>query len=233
MAGKKSETGNASVNNLVDLLLGRKGEKDNKEAFDICKKSAELGDDGSMGRLGRMYRDGIGTEANLDLAIEYMGKAFGRGIKWADKEYIDLLLLRNTEKDNKEAFEKLVHRALMGDISSLESIGRMYREGTFITQDERSATDVMMLAYRNGSKSVRMNLVDMIYSNEYRDHYLQAFEICGELAEENNAGGYGRLARMYRDGWGVNADSNKAKSMMKKAADMGVKWAQDEYAKMF
>ena len=303
MAKKKGETGNASMNNLVDLLLQRGGEKDSREAFEICRKSAELGDYGSMGRLGRMYRDGVGTEKNLDLAIEYMGKATGRGIAWADREYIDLLLLRNAEGDQKEAFSILTHKALLGDTISLEALAKIYRDGLFVSKDEKRATDIMMLAYDKGSKGIRMNLIDTVYSNNLSEHYAKAFEICrelagennaggygrlarmyrdgigtdsnmdlaadwmekamrgnvgwaklelvdiliarsgeadkkrayelcNELAKDNNAGGYGRLARMYRDGWGVNVDLDKAKSMMKIAADMGVKWASDEYAEL-
>ena len=303
MTKKKGDTGNTSMNNLVDLLLQRGGEKDGREVFEICKKSAELGDYGSMGRLGRMYRDGIGTEKNLDLAIEYLGKATGRGIAWADREYIDLLLLRNNEEDQKEAFSILTHKALLGDVHSLESLAKMYNDGLFISKDEKRAADIMVLAYDKGSKSIRMNLIDMVFTNKLGEHYTKAFEICRELAEENNAGGYGRLARMYRDGmgtdanldlaadwmdkamkgnvgwakleladiliarsgeadkkrayelcyeltkennaggygrlarmyrdgWGVSVDLDKAKSMMKKAADMGVKWARNEYTKM-
>ena len=127
--------GNASMNNLVDLLLQRGSEKDIKEAFEICRKSAELGDYGSMGRLGRMYRDGVGTERNLDLAIEYMGKATSRGIGWADREYIDLLLSRNTERDQKETFGILAHKALLGDIVSLEVLGKMYLDGIIVSKD--------------------------------------------------------------------------------------------------
>jgi len=303
VAKKKDEMSNASMNNLVDLLLQRGGENDSKEAFEICIKSAELGDYGSMGRLGRMYRDGVGTESNLDLAIEYMGKATSRGIGWADREYLDMLLLRNTERDQKEAIGILVHKALLGDIVSLEVIGKMYRDGMIVSKDSARAADIMMIAYDRGSKSIRINLIDIIYTNKLSEHYAKAFEICRELAGENNAGGYGRLARMYRDGigtdadldlaadcmekamkgnvgwakleltdiliarsseadkkrayelcnelvgennaggygrlarmyrdgWGVSVDLDRAKSMMKKAADMGVKWARDEYAKM-
>ncbi len=303
MTKKNNVKSGASVNNLVDMLLKKGGEKDRKEAFDICKKSAELGDYGSIGRLGRMYRDGIGTEKNQALAIECLGRAANRGIPWADREYVNLLLLRNTEEDQKNAFGIVAYKSLMGDVNSLEILSKMYSEGLFLFKNEKYAADIMVLAYEKGSKNVRMNFVDTVYRNNLSEHYAKAFEICKQLAEENdiggygrlarmyhdgkgtevnldlaaewmnkalennvgwaklelldiliarsgkddkkrarklceelveenNAGGYGRLARMYRDGWGVDVDLERAKSLMKKAADMGVKWAITEYSEM-
>jgi TPR repeat protein len=108
-----------------------------------------------------MYRDGKGTEVNLDLAAEWMNKALENNVGWAKLELLDILIARSGKDDKK-----------------------------------------------------------------------RARKLCEELVEENNAGGYGRLARMYRDGWGVDVDLERAKSLMKKAADMGVKWAVTEYSEM-
>ena len=78
----------------------------------------------------------------------------------------------------------------------------------------------------------KLELADILIARSGEADKKRAYELCYELTKENNAGGYGRLARMYRDGWGVSVDLDKAKSMMKKAADMGVKWARNEYTKM-
>jgi len=75
---------------LADLML-RGDETCQEEAFRLCTELANEGNAGGYGRLGRMYRDGTGTEKNLDLAIKWMSKAKDKKIGWAQRELNDIL----------------------------------------------------------------------------------------------------------------------------------------------
>jgi TPR repeat protein len=48
-----------------------------------------------MGRLGRAYREGRGVEQNPEKAAEWMRKAAGKNVGWAQKE---LLLIIGNKK---------------------------------------------------------------------------------------------------------------------------------------
>ncbi len=158
------KTDNLSKSDMFELakMLSEHDDIDDlTKAFEIYLMLSKENNTGAIGRLARAYRDGKGTEKNLDEAIKLMRNASENNVGWAKLELTDMLLARGSDADKTEAFA-----------------------------------------------------------------------VCNELAATGNPGACGRLGRMYRDGCGVAVDLEKAKSLMKKAADMGVEWAVAEYSEM-
>lgn len=85
----------------VDLLLETKDVDKVKIAFEICNKYSESDNYALVGRLARLYRDGMGTDKDLDKAEYFMSVAKDHGVKWAESEYYSILLLNpDTPKED-------------------------------------------------------------------------------------------------------------------------------------
>lgn len=78
-------------NELTDLLIQRNRGDDFKQAFEKCSDFASEGDVWAKGRLARMYRDGIGTDKDMDKAKSLMSEAAVGGVPWAKNELAEIL----------------------------------------------------------------------------------------------------------------------------------------------
>ena len=88
---KASKNESWAVNDLFDILVKINTSESKKKAFETIKPLAEKGNGSAMGRLGRAYRKGIGTEADLNKSIEWYQKAAAKNVRWAEKELKHLL----------------------------------------------------------------------------------------------------------------------------------------------
>lgn len=80
-----------NMNELVSLIMMREYDEDNKKAASAASRQYEAGDLNSSANLARMYRDGKGTEVDLDKAVKFMKIAADSGIGWGKREYKLLL----------------------------------------------------------------------------------------------------------------------------------------------
>ena len=81
----------AATPELDAMLSKRGGKEDLRELFVDLKQLADKGDPWASGKIARMYRDGIGTEVDLEEAVKAMRKACEGGVPWAEKELAELL----------------------------------------------------------------------------------------------------------------------------------------------
>lgn len=100
-----------------------------KDCFRITSELAKKKDARSIGILGRLYRDAIGTEANIPLAIDNLRKAYKKNLPWAGFELMDLLIRTKNDANQKEAFDICTEMAEKNNPKAMGRLGRMYRDG--------------------------------------------------------------------------------------------------------
>ncbi len=80
-----------AIPEMDELLYRRRSPEDLRELYADLKPRAEEGDPWANAKIARLYRDGAGTERNIDKAIEAMKIAAEGGVPWAEKELADML----------------------------------------------------------------------------------------------------------------------------------------------
>jgi len=70
---------------------------------------------------------------------------------------------------------------------------------------------------------------DELWNSKNPDYYKELYDIASRQSRYLNPQFMGRLARLYRDGKGVERNVYKAARLMKFASDAGVSWAEREY----
>lgn len=216
----------------VDMLLKEADLDSHRKAFAYAKDLAESGDAGSCGRVARMYRDGIGTNVNLDAAIDWMTIADSKNVGWAERELLDMLIARDTEEDQEKAFAIAKKLSETGDEGSCGRLARMYRDGKGTPRDIDSAIEMMTIAMDKGVRWAKRELAEMLVERDSSEDRKLAFSLFKEMAESGDPASCGRLARMYRDGIGTKKNRQEAIRWMKVAVDKGVRWAVAELEAM-
>lgn len=61
-----------------------------KSMFEVASSGAEDGNAMSMVQLGRCYRDGIGTDPDLQKARQWFSDSVNYGADWAKNELLEL-----------------------------------------------------------------------------------------------------------------------------------------------
>lgn len=82
-----------------------------------------------------------------------------------------------------------------------------------------------------GSSTMVINYkeLDELWKSGDEKQYKKLFKTCLELIDSNDPQIFGRLARLYRDGKGVEKNLDKALSYMRIAAFRNISWAKGEY----
>lgn len=128
---------------LIDCLWKIGTPEANCEAASIAKQYAAFGDGGSIGRLGRAYRDGKGVEKNLSLAAEFMRRASKKKVLWAYNELFDILWEIGTPETYAEAFNVANNFSKTGNSGALGRLGRAYRDGKGVEVDLLKAQELL------------------------------------------------------------------------------------------
>jgi|GEM_PF-7077324 len=182
----------------------------------------------AYGALARLYRTGTYFGKDLNKAAEWMRKAAEGNVGWAKNELFDILWHIGTPESHKEMISIATEFAKEGDGGAMIRIGRAYREGKGFEKDQKQALEWMFKASEKTWQFGR-ELVDNLLRSTKEEHHKEAFKVCLRLTKErNDAQIMGRLARIYRDGKGVDKDLDLAAEWMRKAADGNVGWAKNE-----
>ena len=209
---------------LVDRLIERGNPADIKEAFEICYRNRN-GDPQFKYRLGKMYKQGLGTDRDLNRAIGQLEVAEDADVPGSADLLIDTLL----EVGDANSINKA--RALCekhsSNVTTLVKLARIYRDGKGVEKDEGKAADILR-SISNKSGLARNELIDTLVS---KGDYSEAFDLAQRFAS-SDAWTQARLARMYRDGKGVGKDLDKAIELMGSARDRGVAFAGKEIVSM-
>ena len=230
---------------LVKALWEQGTEDARSEAVGIARELAEEGDGYSMNLLGRAYRDGISVPKDLNKAAEWMRKSSAAGIGWADGELLEILWKIDTPESTSEMINLASRLEKDGDSRAIGILGRSYLYGRGVQKDTFKARKLLETASENGIgwakielEALKAQMVDLddglkeMKSLWKSKSYDELFVRSKDLADLGDPRAMGYLARLYRDGNGVEADPNAAEEWMRKSASGGVTWAQNELLDM-
>ncbi|WP_400239101.1 ATP-binding cassette domain-containing protein [Methanomethylophilus alvi] len=201
-----------SENNNLDAIKrlanmyysGDSIEKDYSKALQLYVKSSKLGDSWSKLRVGEMYRDGLGTQVNLELALSWFESSANNNNISA---IVSLLNIYNLDAPHyalkiKEWHNCLESFAKNGNVEAIRAVGNNYKNGIFVTKNYEMALYYYQLGEKINDSYCRTCINEMINT--------------------------GLIARAYRDGKGVPQDLDMAAEWMRKAADRNIGWAKNE-----
>ena len=228
-------------NYLVKALWEQGTESSRIEAVSIAKNQASKGDGYSMNILGRAYRDGISVPVDLYESAEWMRKSSSNGIRWADSELLTILWDIGTPESIDEMVTIASKLEKKGDPRAIGMMGRAYFHGKGVDKDLSKARILLEKASENGVSWANTELKSLetqisaikISSRTLKglwksENYDELFEKSRDLAVQGDPEAMGYLARLYRDGKGVEADLVVAEECMRKAASEGVAWSQND-----
>ena len=157
-------------------------------------------------RIGKMHCYGLGTEQNYEKAFEWFLKSAQEGNKFAQYSLANLYYYGNgAEKNLKEAFGWYMRSAKQGQPYASYAVAQMYSKGEYVEHDEKTAQK---------------------YYNQALSGFLK-LEADGQ-ADDNL---FYKIGAMYKNGFGTEADMNKAIGYFKRSAELNNKNGLYEYGK--
>lgn len=222
--------GHNNMNNVdyksLDAMWKSGDEIQYKKLFSTCRDLIKTNDPQILGRLARLYRDGKGTEKDLEKALVLMRIAALRGISWASAEYVDILVMCDDPLYNVEAFSYCLKNA-NDDNPAIECrLARLYYRGIGTSKNLEKSIGWMSRAI-NYNKGWVDEYIGYLLSSKKSEHLDEAYRVAIIYSESDPKIQY-RLAHMYKAGIGVKQDLNQAEAYLLKSADAGFKKAIDE-----
>ncbi len=208
-----------SVTLLADIYLQeRLVPKDSGKAFGLYLKGAELGNGKCQYQVALMYRDGDGTDVDLEESDKWFGR-FSRSATvpnyiwaadWASMHDVD-------SSDLAEMYKRACEGCVVSAISDVWNINTI-TEG----QAPPDALANLELLASNGNIDAMRRLGDYYYvgAGIGRD-YGVAMEWFAKAASCGDIWSMNRLGEMYRDGKGTGSDMGTAIEWFRAAADHG------------
>lgn len=110
---------------------------DDRKAFALFSRAAELGDMQAKAEVGKMYCTGRGVEKDYVRAVQYLKPAADRGDQEAARMLAELYAdVKNPKHDDAAAFRYFKNLAQTGDADALYRCGMMSLEGRGTAKDE-------------------------------------------------------------------------------------------------
>jgi len=135
-------------------------------------------------------------------------------------EIVKALLEAEAQQLAKEdSVNELLKRANKEDIVAYFELGRRYKEGRGITQDNKEAKKWFKMASEQGHATAQFEL-GLLYYN-YDTNYKEAAKWFKMASEKGNAKAQFSLGYMYASGQGVTQDNKEAKKWFRMAAEQG------------
>jgi len=221
---------------IADMYYtGKYLEEDDKKAFDIYTQLVEDGEDTrgySTFMLGLCYKDGIGTEVDIEKAFELIKKGAELGYNdayfWLGYMYFHG---NGTEKNEKEAIEWLTKSVEKENVDAQFMLGSLYLQG------KENGIDI------EENKEYGLELILKFAESEEEDKFVFAFDQAIERIEElaykgekcvieklkelvedgkDTRGVYNSiLGNCYQFEYGVEKDLQKAFECYQKALELG------------
>lgn len=171
---------------------------------------AEAGDSEAQRYLGTIYKEGINTEINDELAVKWLSKALEKGNVWASHDLARMYELERggLRKDPKKIIELYTQLAEEGFANSQFNLAESYCFGELVEQDYEKAAYWYHKAAEQGVSLAQLRLGDMYeYGLGVEEdletafyYYLNSGEVEAQLA----------LGRMFYHGKGIPQNHNEA-----------------------
>jgi TPR repeat protein len=221
--------------------LPKRSEDLSREVVAFTQQSIAI-DRAAKGRQLRAQR--VATFAAVVAAL-FMASVGGLAwVKWGEadrqkaevdrqKEQADAILSRATtiivnlqsqmdDRTKQATFALVQAGADHGDVTSMQNLGVLYRDGVGVGQNDAKAREWFEKAADKGNGSAMSNL-GVLYENGQgvAQDFGKAREWFEKAAEKGNASAMAYLGVLYQGGRGVAQDDAKAREWYEKAADKG------------
>ena len=151
---------------FLDILMSMHTLEADSEAFEYANSILNEGDREREARIARMYRDGRGTEKDLDKAISFMHSAAEKNLGWARDEYFDIVWKSNVYEFDKDAFETVKLFAEKCDGNAMGYLARFYRDGRGTEKDLDKAEEWMKRAQEKKVPWAAKELYEITYQKQ-------------------------------------------------------------------
>lgn len=222
-------------------LHGKYVKTDYDKAFTLAKASAEQGNDKGLNLVGVIYKNGLGTEKDINMAIEYFTKSTQistRNNTFAGnaKAYTNLGDIYSEggggiERDYNKAIEYYTNAIYAAngqvdrDLSGRPEwqIGAIYMKGGYGVQvDYNNAKDYFLKAIEKNNSDAAVYLGWMYENGKgVPQDNVMAFNYYTISSNLNNNKGQTFLGSCYLGGKGCTQDDIKALELFKKSAAQG------------
>ena len=213
-----------AMDNLEDLYLEVDANTSKDKYFQLVKTVADNGYYDAMVRTHFCYRDGSGTEKDMDKAMQYLNDAVEG--KYANACFLKGLYFyggdNGVEQDKSKAVQLWEIAANKDHSRAAEYLGECYRDGDGVEVDVAKAIAWFEKAKDLGNTKACIKL-GLAYDKDgfAGTDYVKAVGYYKEAYDNGSADGACCLACMYENGWGVEQNVHKAFELYKFAADNG------------
>lgn len=182
---------------------------------------AKAGDSEAQGYLGTIYKEGINTDINDELAVKWLSKALENGNIWASHDLARMYEMERggLRKDPKRIIELYTQLAEEGFVNSQFNLAEKYLFGEFVEQDYEKAAYWYHKAAEQDLTLAQLRLGDMyefglgVEENHETAfaYYLNSGEVEAQLA----------LGKMFYHGKGTQQNYNEAFLAFEYASQQG------------
>ena len=187
--------------------------------------SQDTTNDALLYRIGKMYIDGKGTDANLEEGIKYIKKASDLGNDNAKLVYAAYLFELNDEKMQIKAIRLL--ESMKENNMAQYKLGCIYldRESGYYNMEK--ALEYLQKSAEQGNEYAEYKL-GSIYSDEKSGYYNmeKALKYLQKSAEQGNEYAEYKLGSIYSDEASGCYDMKKALEYLQKSAEQGNEYAE-------
>ena len=217
--GKAAESGFLpSVILLADIYFqGRLVPRDEGKAFELYLKGAELGNGKCQYQTAVMYRDGIGTEVNVEESKKWFKRFSHSATVWNNIWAADWAKMHYDSSVVKEIYQRAADCGNGGAIENILDITAS------APGDECSPIiKEMKFIAEKGNVDAMRRLGNIYFDGiSVRRDYSEAMKWYKKAASLGNQWCLGRLGEMYRDGRGVQPDEEKAAEWFSRSSVFG------------
>lgn len=200
--------------------------RDKEKSFSYLKMAAKQGESEALMRLGHMYYQGEGTEADTEKAIECYEKAWNAGNPMAGT-MLGLIYIYgfDDEESAKKGISYFYQAGQEGDIDAFREIALCILYGRRIPKDESQGLAILKkLAEENEPLSITA-LGNWYMNQKEPDKALPYFRRAADMGEPNAEFALGYC---YFSGTAVPRNLRKAQELFQRAALKGQKEAEKE-----
>lgn len=208
---------------LADIYnQGKLLPKNDKKAFDLYLKGANLGNSKCMYQVALMYKDGLGTDVNVNESEKWFRLYSYSPIMWSSIWVADWVKNSNCERqDVVDACYKIASD--LGNIYSISKVIDNHILGTSVGRDTfQRVFDKLILLANNGSVDAMRRIGNYYYSGiGVEKNYSEAYKWYFGAAQYGDSWCRNRIGEMLRDGRGTEKDLDGAIAFFKKSASTG------------